>query len=73
MPSMTMNDSSMPEMIAGTISGNVTVNSVRNALAPETSAASSSARVHVAQRRGREHVDVGRVIDAEDEDQPAIE
>ena len=43
MPSMTMNDSSMPEMIAGAISGNVTVNSVLNALAPEISAASSSA------------------------------
>ncbi len=42
MPSMTMNDSSMPEMIAGAISGNVIVNMVRSALAPLTSAASSS-------------------------------
>jgi DNA-binding transcriptional regulator YdaS (Cro superfamily) len=32
----------MPETIAGAISGNVTVNMVRSALAPETSAASSS-------------------------------
>ena len=31
----------MPEMIAGAISGNVTVNSVVKAQAPETSAASS--------------------------------
>ncbi len=43
MPSMTMNDSSMPEMIAGAISGNVTVSSVDSAVAPEISAASSSA------------------------------
>ena len=43
MPSITMNDSSMPEMIAGAISGNVTVNRMRTALAPDTSAASSSA------------------------------
>ena len=43
MPSITMNDSSMPEMIAGAISGNVTVNRMRSGLAPETSAASSSA------------------------------
>ena len=41
MPSITMNDSSMPDTIAGMISGNVTVNSVENALAPEISAASS--------------------------------
>ena len=41
MPSMTMNDSSMPETIAGMISGNVTENNVANALAPEISAASS--------------------------------
>ena len=33
----------MPEMIAGAISGNVTVNRVPTALAPEISAASSSA------------------------------
>ena len=31
MPSMTMNDSSMPEMMAGAISGKVTVNMVRSA------------------------------------------
>ena len=42
MPSMTMNDSSMPEMMAGAISGKVTVNMVRSAVAPLTSAASSS-------------------------------
>ena len=42
MPSMTMNDSSMPEMMAGAISGKVTVNMVRSAVAPVTSAASSS-------------------------------
>ena len=41
MPSITMNDSSMPETIAGMISGNVTVNNVEKALAPEISAASS--------------------------------
>ena len=41
MPSITTNDSSMPEMIAGMISGNVTENRVANALAPEISAASS--------------------------------
>ena len=41
MPSITIKDSSMPEMIAGMISGNVTENSVANALAPEISAASS--------------------------------
>ncbi len=43
MPSITMNESSMPERIAGAISGNVMVNRMRTALAPETSAASSSA------------------------------
>ena len=43
MPSITMNDSSMPDRIAGMISGNVTVAMVRVALAPEISAASSSA------------------------------
>ena len=32
----------MPETIAGAINGNVTVNMVRTALAPEISAASSS-------------------------------
>lgn len=42
MPSMTMNDSSMPDMMAGAISGNVMVSMVRNAQAPLTSAASSS-------------------------------
>ena len=41
MPSITMNDSSMPETIAGMINGKVTENSVENALAPEISAASS--------------------------------
>ena len=41
MPSITMKDSSMPERIAGMISGKVTVNNVANALAPEISAASS--------------------------------
>ncbi len=41
MPSITTNDSSMPEMIAGRISGKVTVNSVAIGLAPATSAASS--------------------------------
>ena len=43
MPSMTMNDSSMPEMMAGAISGKVTVNMVRSGVEPLTSAASSSA------------------------------
>ena len=42
MPSMTTNDSSIPEMIAGRISGKVTVAMVRAALAPAISAASSS-------------------------------
>ena len=42
MPSMTMKESSMPETIAGMISGKVTVNMVRSAEAPEISAASSS-------------------------------
>ena len=41
MPSITTKDSSMPDRIAGTISGKVTVNRVANALAPEISAASS--------------------------------
>ena len=41
MPSITMKDSSMPEMIAGAISGNVTVNSVRTGPTPAISAASS--------------------------------
>ena len=41
MPSITMNDSSMPDTIAGMISGNVTENNVAKALAPEISAASS--------------------------------
>ena len=41
MPSITMNESSMPETIAGMISGKVTENSVEKALAPEISAASS--------------------------------
>jgi len=43
MPSMMMKDSSIPEMIAGAISGKVTVSRVRSALAPAISAASSSA------------------------------
>ncbi len=41
MPSITMKDSSMLEMIAGAISGKVTVNSVRIGPAPVISAASS--------------------------------
>ena len=43
MPSITMKDSSMPEMMAGAIRGKVTVNMVRSAVAPVTSAASSRA------------------------------
>ena len=43
MPSMTMNDSSMPDTMAGAISGKVMVSSVRSGVAPVTSAASSSA------------------------------
>jgi hypothetical protein len=41
MPSITMKDSSMPEMIAGAIKGKVMVNSVRTGPTPEISAASS--------------------------------
>ena len=41
MPSMTTNDRSVPARIAGAISGNVTVNRVVKAEAPETSDASS--------------------------------
>src|ERR1700750_1814141 len=69
MPSITTNESSMPERIAGAISGNVMVNRMRTALAPETSAASSSAGSMLQRRRG-EHVDVGRIVDAEDRDHP---
>ena len=42
MPSMTTKDSSMPDTMAGMISGNVTVRMVRKLLAPDISAASSS-------------------------------
>ena len=41
MPSITINDSSMPDTMAGAISGKVMVRSVRSAVAPVTSAASS--------------------------------
>ncbi len=41
MPSITMNDNSIPEMIAGAISGNVMVKSVRTGPTPAISAASS--------------------------------
>ncbi len=58
-------------MIAGAISGNVTVSSVDSARRAGNLGGLLQGRVHVAQRRGREHVDVGRVIDAEDHDQPA--
>src|SRR4029079_14052977 len=69
MPSMTMNDSSMPETIAGMISGNVTVNNVVNALAPEISAASSRLGSMLRSAGRREHVDVRRIVDAEHEHQ----
>ena len=42
MPSITTKLSSMPEMMAGAINGNVTVMRVRTGPAPEISAASSS-------------------------------
>ena len=42
MPSITMKLSSMPDTMAGRISGKVTVNSVRTGPAPDISAASSS-------------------------------
>ena len=43
MPSITTKESSVPDRIAGRISGNVTVHSVRTGCAPEISEASSSA------------------------------
>ena len=65
-----MKDSSMPDTIAGAISGNVTVNSVRDGARAGDFGGFLERRVHVAQRRRGEHVDVGRIVDAEDDDQP---
>ena len=73
MPSITMNDSSMPDTIAGMISGNVTENNVANALAPEISAASSRLGSMLRSAERGEHVDIRRVVDAEHEHQPHSE
>ncbi len=60
----------MPEMIAGAISGKVTVNSARSGADTGNLRRLLQARVHVAQRRGGEHVDVGRIVHAEHHDKP---